>query len=441
MSFKGLILTNNGRNELAKAEAGEIFQIESIALGDGQYDGAYTDMEAMANQVMLIPSAKITRKENEVYVDVEFSSQDVPKAFYFREIGIIANSKLCFYDNCGQDAEYIDPESNNFIKQKRLRMILCISSDALVNVQIRSQLYALEEDLQLHTGKKDNPHDVTKAQIGLGNADNTADVDKPVSTAQGQAIKEVYEQSAGYTDKKVGELINGAPSTLDTLKEIADAMAENETVVSALNDAIGTKANQAEMENSIKTIQADLSQKLSVSGDASSTTVTFAEAGAMAELTGGETMNNLFGKLKLTVKNMLAVLKLLGKTDISAIGDGTVTGAIGALNSNLSISMLGDVVIAMPGVSTKIASYILYTYYTRQLYFTIRVENLPQGIFTQIAYIQKDSILLPRASFAREISVNGISSVLKIEVSGEIYVNPLSSPLSLAVLTTNEIYI
>ena len=35
-----------------------------------------------------------------------------------------------------------------------------------------------------HTLLADNPHGVTKEQVGLGNADNTSDADKPVSTAQ-----------------------------------------------------------------------------------------------------------------------------------------------------------------------------------------------------------------------------------------------------------------
>lgn len=35
-----------------------------------------------------------------------------------------------------------------------------------------------------HIGDEDNPHAVTKAQVGLGNADNTADADKPVSGPQ-----------------------------------------------------------------------------------------------------------------------------------------------------------------------------------------------------------------------------------------------------------------
>lgn len=39
-----------------------------------------------------------------------------------------------------------------------------------------------------HSNNKANPHGVTAAQIGLGNVNNTADADKPVSTAQATAI-------------------------------------------------------------------------------------------------------------------------------------------------------------------------------------------------------------------------------------------------------------
>ncbi len=39
-----------------------------------------------------------------------------------------------------------------------------------------------------HTGDMSNPHGVTKAQVGLGNVDNTSDADKPVSTATQTAL-------------------------------------------------------------------------------------------------------------------------------------------------------------------------------------------------------------------------------------------------------------
>lgn len=51
-----------------------------------------------------------------------------------------------------------------------------------------SDVTALETKVNQHIANKSNPHGVTKAQVGLGNADNTSDANKPVSTAQASAI-------------------------------------------------------------------------------------------------------------------------------------------------------------------------------------------------------------------------------------------------------------
>lgn len=46
----------------------------------------------------------------------------------------------------------------------------------------------IKESLDAHIGNKSNPHNVTKAQIGLGNVQNLAPADMPVSTAQAASI-------------------------------------------------------------------------------------------------------------------------------------------------------------------------------------------------------------------------------------------------------------
>ena len=46
----------------------------------------------------------------------------------------------------------------------------------------------IKESLDAHIGNKSNPHNVTKAQIGLGNVQNLAPAGMPVSTAQAAAI-------------------------------------------------------------------------------------------------------------------------------------------------------------------------------------------------------------------------------------------------------------
>ena len=51
-----------------------------------------------------------------------------------------------------------------------------------------TDLTALETKVNQHIANKSNPHAVTKTQVGLGNVNNTSDANKPVSTAQASAI-------------------------------------------------------------------------------------------------------------------------------------------------------------------------------------------------------------------------------------------------------------
>lgn len=51
-----------------------------------------------------------------------------------------------------------------------------------------SDVTALETKVNNHIANKSNPHTVTKTQVGLGNVNNTSDANKPVSTAQAAAI-------------------------------------------------------------------------------------------------------------------------------------------------------------------------------------------------------------------------------------------------------------
>lgn len=84
-----------------------------------------------------------------------------------------------------------------------------------------------------HSQTTGNPHATTYSDVGAD---------------QAGAAAAAYQQAAGYTDLKIANLINGAPQTLDTLKEIADAMVEYGDVVQALQAAIGSKAAEADFE-------------------------------------------------------------------------------------------------------------------------------------------------------------------------------------------------
>ena len=62
-----------------------------------------------------------------------------------------------------------------------------------------------------HTSNTDNPHSVTKEQIGLGNVDNTSDINKPISTATQSALdlkQNSTDNNLDTTDKTIVGAIN-----------------------------------------------------------------------------------------------------------------------------------------------------------------------------------------------------------------------------------------
>jgi hypothetical protein len=75
-------------------------------------------------------------------------------------------------------------------------------------IDISEELDNVADDLADHIANKTNPHEVTKSQVGLGNCDNTSDLDKPVSTATQNALD-------GKVDKS-GDTMTGALSILRT---------------------------------------------------------------------------------------------------------------------------------------------------------------------------------------------------------------------------------
>ena len=57
-----------------------------------------------------------------------------------------------------------------------------------------------------------------------------------------------YMQATGYTDSEIAKLINGSQTTLETIKQLSDAMQENEDIVDALENAMGSKASEVEFQ-------------------------------------------------------------------------------------------------------------------------------------------------------------------------------------------------
>lgn len=73
------------------------------------------------------------------------------------------------------------------------------------------------ETLDEHIKNKNNPHNVTKEQVGLGNVDNTSDINKPVSNAQQSSINSAVSNhnTSIFAHTDIRNLIDELTSTVE----------------------------------------------------------------------------------------------------------------------------------------------------------------------------------------------------------------------------------
>lgn len=107
--------------------------------------------------------------------------------------------------------------------------------------------------------------------------DKIVDVNAKIKGAKDYTDEEIAKISGGttgdgtnvlleakmYTDNKIAGLINGAPSTLDTLKEITDAMSESEDIIHLLSESVGTKVDQSDYNATVSSLGLAVNGKVS----------------------------------------------------------------------------------------------------------------------------------------------------------------------------------
>ena len=122
---------------------------------------------------------------------------------------------------------------------------------------------ATNDDFNRHLTDYKNPHKVTKDQVGLGNVDNTADKDKPVSNAT-QAL---IDQTRTVLENKISELQTNTEADLEVFRsefenKLAELAAKEEADIVAVNNSL--KEAKTELQNNIDNLASKTENDLTV---------------------------------------------------------------------------------------------------------------------------------------------------------------------------------
>ena len=122
---------------------------------------------------------------------------------------------------------------------------------------------ATNDDFNRHLTDYKNPHKVTKDQVGLGNVDNTADKDKPISNAT-QAL---IDQTRTVLENKISELQTNTEADLEVFRsefenKLAELAAKEEADIVAVNNSL--KEAKTELQNNIDNLASKTENDLTV---------------------------------------------------------------------------------------------------------------------------------------------------------------------------------
>lgn len=107
----------------------------------------------------------------------------------------------------------------------------------------------------------------------------------------------------------------------------------------------------------------------------------YTTSSSLQELVSGESVKSALGKIKTAVKNVITIVKLLGSTDISKIGNGTVTGAI-SNNATTINKVINKQATDLKSTNTKIDEVTTTAAANKKLLGSTSISSIGNGTVT-----------------------------------------------------------
>lgn len=218
-------VTDFGLGLLVKALNNETpIHFVSLQFGNGDAPEDFHKLTGLVNPLLECGITAIERWDNYVQLTTVFDNSDIEDGFKMSEIGAFAEDAdlgkgLFAYIHQGLLAEPVLPSTAQKLLENNISVQIIVDSAVNVTASLKSMAYVSRAEFEDHINNFNNPHKVTKQDVGLGNVpnvdpndavikfkaseaeDNIESGDK-ISTAFGKiftAIKKLYEHIA---DKK-----------------------------------------------------------------------------------------------------------------------------------------------------------------------------------------------------------------------------------------------
>lgn len=266
-TFDKSVLTKKGNELLVEAASGREIEFTRLVTGCGNYDTheELINVIALREQRQEFCFTEIEKiNEGSVLLKAVISNRNLKTGYYMTEVGIYGKvhgteEEILYSINVNIDnADFLPPYNGLVPTEINISCYITIKQDERPRVTLGDAIDILINEIDEETKraikaeKNNSDAIVTETERAKEQEAHKAPIDSPTFT--GKPTAPTPETSANneqlattaFVKAIVSALINGAPETMDTFNEIAEAFAENEILLNALNAAIGKKLGKTE---------------------------------------------------------------------------------------------------------------------------------------------------------------------------------------------------
>ena len=244
------------------------------------------------------------------------------------------------------------------------------------DADLQDNIDTVDGKIDTHIADKSNPHEVTKTQIGLGNVDNTSDLNKPISTATQTALNgkqnTINDLSEIRTNASNGQ---SAYNTIQTYGDIVTYDASN-----FATSIQGQKADTALQPNdNISELNNDAGYITSASlPTVNNSTITFQKN----NVTVGDFNLNQPNNETINISVPTQASDVNALPDTTTIEDLTTTAQQNAINSGANTTNIGQIATNTSNISS-LSNTVTNNYNTLDGRMTSEVSTLNTTIGTE----------------------------------------------------------
>lgn len=194
---------------------------------------------------------------------------------------------------------------------------------------ITSDIGAVQTNLETHINNKSNPHKVNKAQVGLGNVDNTSDANKPISNATQTALNGKFSATDGNALKQrvdnIPELV-ATDITVDSDNDSVNISLDKTSIVDGTLSGTTININSATASKAGILVPTDKSKidKIITNGNG---TKYLSDNGTYKEVSGGSSSSDINIIELQDIRDIINIVnheKDAASSDISSVFGGSV---------------------------------------------------------------------------------------------------------------------